>query len=402
MKWLIIEDALKDKRGHYFEYISTFKRGLEACGDEVAIFTDRTAEPWIEEALGSTPALPRCIWRRMSDGSPRWKKLIRYPVHGWQTFASVSRILKGNRGADVAFFPSVSTHHLLGLVPLLLSAGKNLPAKIILFFQCTPILPDETGNGARLNPEPTAKLFPILLRMLRPLVSSGRVILGVETEAMRVALTKLCGMPFVYFPHPVEFPAAGARVGEKSEEILLGCYGTTRYEKGNDLLQLASKEYLQKGPHKSVRFVMQWTEDFHDESGRLVTMDPFLRNHPQVEFITEYFAPDGGYMRQVAKTGIMVLPYRDSYVFRLSRVVIESMLAGVPVIVPESTTLAEQALAHGAAVSFRHDDPGGLVGAIKKAVDEYDDLRQKARRLAPLAANHFSVAQFRETLLTKS
>ena len=335
----------------------------------------------------------------MSDGSPRWKKLVRYPLHGWQTFTSVSRIFKANRGADVAFFPSVSTHHLLGLVPLLLIRAKRLPGKIILFFQCTPILPDQAEGGARLNPEATARLFPILVRLLRPLVASGRVILGVETEAMRAALTKLCGMPFVYFPHPVEFHAADAK--QASPGVLLGCYGTTRYEKGNDLFQVAAKEYLQRESDGSVRFVMHWTENFHAESGKLVTMDPYLVKHPQVDFITEFFAPDGGYMRQVAKTGIMVLPYRDSYVFRLSRVVIEAMLAGVPVIVPENTTLAKQALAHGAAVSFRHEDPDGLVQAIEEAVEGYGSLRQKARRLAPSVAQHFSVARFRDTLLAQ-
>jgi hypothetical protein len=28
MKWLIIEDALRDRKGHWLEYVSTFVRGL--------------------------------------------------------------------------------------------------------------------------------------------------------------------------------------------------------------------------------------------------------------------------------------------------------------------------------------------------------------------------------------
>ena len=36
MKWVIVEDALRDRRGHWLEYVSTFVRGLTALGDEVA------------------------------------------------------------------------------------------------------------------------------------------------------------------------------------------------------------------------------------------------------------------------------------------------------------------------------------------------------------------------------
>jgi hypothetical protein len=41
MKWWIFEDALRDRRGHWSEYLQTFRRGLEAESDEVRIFADR-------------------------------------------------------------------------------------------------------------------------------------------------------------------------------------------------------------------------------------------------------------------------------------------------------------------------------------------------------------------------
>jgi hypothetical protein len=33
MKWLIVEDALRDRKGHWLEYVSTFVRELRALGD---------------------------------------------------------------------------------------------------------------------------------------------------------------------------------------------------------------------------------------------------------------------------------------------------------------------------------------------------------------------------------
>jgi hypothetical protein len=37
MKWLIVEDALRDRKGHWLEYVSTFVRGLKELGDEVVV-----------------------------------------------------------------------------------------------------------------------------------------------------------------------------------------------------------------------------------------------------------------------------------------------------------------------------------------------------------------------------
>ncbi|MEI9864586.1 MAG: hypothetical protein WDN00_08545 [Limisphaerales bacterium] len=35
MRWLIVEDALRDRKGHWFEYLGTFARELRALDDEV-------------------------------------------------------------------------------------------------------------------------------------------------------------------------------------------------------------------------------------------------------------------------------------------------------------------------------------------------------------------------------
>ena len=68
MKWLIVEDALRDRRGHWLEYVSIFVRGLTALGDEVTVLCDRKAEGFIIELLGASPVLPESIWHRMGLG----------------------------------------------------------------------------------------------------------------------------------------------------------------------------------------------------------------------------------------------------------------------------------------------------------------------------------------------
>ena len=68
MRRWIFEDALRDRKGHWSEYLQTFRRGLEAEGDEVRIFADRECEAALAATLGAEPVLPKSIWARMSDG----------------------------------------------------------------------------------------------------------------------------------------------------------------------------------------------------------------------------------------------------------------------------------------------------------------------------------------------
>src|ERR1700744_3972089 len=94
MRWLIGEDGLRDRKGHLFEYVSTFEQGLRALGDEVTILADRQAEPFIVESLEAKALLPESIWHRMSDGAGALTRYLRVPAHAWQTWRTLSRFLK--------------------------------------------------------------------------------------------------------------------------------------------------------------------------------------------------------------------------------------------------------------------------------------------------------------------
>lgn len=398
-KWWIIEDALNSKQGHYYEYNRTFKEGLEAEGDSVRIFVDRTAEDWLVDSIGVERELPRSIWARMSDDAPRWKKLLRYPGHGWATYRAVRRLLRQNKDQlpDIIFVPSVFTHHLVGWVPLLRQQARAEGPKFLLFFPSTPIRFDPNTNATALKTDRTAQWFPRLVHHLAPLVENGQVILGVETRVMQCELVDLCGVPFSYFPHPVSLPIVD-QSAVQSKDILIGCYGAARAEKGSDLFQAAARQFLQKYPATRVRFAMQWLDDFKDENDLWVRKDPFLMAHPKFEYISRLFNTDGEYLRQVQKTDLMVLPYRDSYRYRLSRVVIESILAGVPVVVSRDTTLCEQASEFGAAIRVEMNSVNSLLNGIEESVVKIRELKMQASKAKSIAAVHFSVATFRSFL----
>jgi len=463
MKWLIVEDALRDHWGHWVEYLRTFQRGLKSCGDELTILCDRGADADLVSEFEAEPVLPQSIWHRMSDGAGALRRYARVPGHAFATFFALRKVLRGRRVKgkesrvasndrrpevggqrtevggqetvthagvpDLIFVPTVLVHHLLGWWMLLKTRAVPKSSRVLLFFPNLPLRMDEKGE-ARWNNAPTTKLMARLFRAMRPWIEERRVILGVETKAMRSALAQLTGLPVLYLPHPVDVPptelagiVASEELRVKSNEqvdevtrgelrvarqggatapakaVVFGCYGAARAEKGSDILQAAIRKVLEEDPEIPAGFAFQWVEDFDDGQGRRVKLDALLKNHPKVEVINRYFQRQE-YGRQLARTDAMVLPYQSrSYRVRVSRVVIEAMVHGLPVVTTEGTTMWNQVGEFGAGLPYVEGDARSLADAIRKMAAEFAVYRAAAQNRAPLAREHFSVATFRELLL---
>jgi glycosyltransferase involved in cell wall biosynthesis len=396
MKWLIVEDALRNKQGHWVEYINTFRDAFLAIGDSVEVLCDAGAEQWLIDKLDAKPVLPPSIWHRASDGASKWKRLARIPSHGWATFITLRRWFKSNPDSDIIFVPTVLVHHLLGWLFLINGPLRGSKSKLLLFFPNTPVCLDPTTGKGILAPEPTGRLFGWLIKCLGSAVKEGRVILGAETSSMRQALEEATGVPFVYLPHPVPVFFVPE---SKIRPLTMAVYGPARFEKGSDALQEAISRYLRSMPENKTNFVIQWLDDFLDNHGKMIAKDPDLAVNPQVEYITSYFEP-GEYPRRLSRTDVLMLPYRkSSYDLRVSRVVIEAMVHGIPVIATKGTTLAIQAEEYGACVTCEDGSVESLMAAICEAVDHHTVLKTKAEGLATTAAVHFSVNTFRNIAL---
>jgi glycosyltransferase involved in cell wall biosynthesis len=427
LRWWILEDALRDRKGHWLEYLQTFQRGLMAEGDEVRFFASKECSPDAAALFDAEAILPRSIWARMSDGASKLRRLLRIPAHGLATYRAISKLLAdcpaphalgfsptrrsdepegtlpaGRALPDLLFVPTVLVHHLVGWIPLIKWKLRKLPCRVLLFFPNAPVDLREDGT-AHLLPEPTAKLFRVCIRSLAKEVACGKVILGAETKPMTKALSEVTGVPFTYLPHPVELstkhlPATRDQLpATAANPIVFGCYGAERHEKGSDILQRAVRLALEENPDLPALFTFQWLEGFKDEKGELVQLDPWLDQHPKVSVIKSYFA-EGEYERQLGSTDVMLLPYRDPYVLRVSRVVIEAMKLAIPVVTTMNTTLADQAGEFGSVLVCEQSSAQSLAREISRAVADYKQLVQCAGAREAAARDHFSVRHFRETL----
>jgi hypothetical protein len=220
MRWLIIEDSLESRRGHWFEYLEDFCSELPRLRDEVTLLVSRRAEPFIQSQLGGRPVLPESAYGKMSDGAPAWRRFARIPVHAWRTFWAVRRYLRTAPAPDVIFVPTVIVHHLLAWTALVKLKLKRGNARVLLFF---PELPIRKRDGAvMLDGSPTSKLTRQLLRRRETEIRAGKVILGVETQAMKQAAEQVFGVPSTYFPHPVQTSNTETLPGEVANQKLHG------------------------------------------------------------------------------------------------------------------------------------------------------------------------------------
>lgn len=395
MHWIIIEDSLESSKGHWLEYLGGFCRELPKLGDEVTLLVSCRAENFIRSSLNGLPVLPESAYNRMSDGAPAWRRLARVPIHAWKTFWSVRRFLKTCSQPDVVFVPTVITHHLLGWFWLIKTVLRRQSVKVLLFFPGLPIRWSESTAEPALDNSLTARLMRLLLQKLSTEIKNGKVVLGVETQAMKQAAEKIFGVTFTYFPHPVQ-PAELS--GESSTSLMMACYGAARHEKGSDILLEAIGKYLNRFPDSRTKFVIQWLDNFVLPSGETAILSPELQQHPQVEIISRFF-DEGEYACWLAKTDVMLLPYRfSSYGLRVSRVIIEALVYGIPTVVNKDTTLEEQAQKFGAMVLCEDGNVETLVNAIQIMEQNFLQFKSQAEKQKAAARKHFSVNHFRHII----
>lgn len=397
LRWLIVEDALRDRSGHWEEYVTMFTRELRARGDDVDLLVTREAEPRVCAALGAHPVLPRSIWHRTGTG--RIARLARYPLHAWATWRTVHRWLRQSPSEyDLIFVPTVSAHHALGWWPLVQRTLAGTRTRVLLFFIQIPAEVDPVSGRVHWPPTPSARLLPAALRRIASAVSSGRVILGAEPDRIGQALAARTGLPVKVFPQPVHrwvdrTPRAAAA------PLRFACFGAARAEKGSDLLVRAIQLFLDRHPDQRVHFTLQWVDDFTDEQGRPVRLPEALRSDPRVTIISRYFV-DNEYSDCLAQTDVMILPYRlAAYRLRGSRVAIEAAVNGIPVICTAGSTLADTIEQHGAGITFTEANVDDLVRALAEAVHQFAGLATKASHRQASARAYYSVERFRADLL---
>jgi glycosyltransferase involved in cell wall biosynthesis len=92
----------------------------------------------------------------------------------------------------------------------------------------------------------------------------------------------------------------------------------------------------------------------------------------------------------------MVLSYRSPYRLRVSRVVIEAIMHGIPVITTTGTTLFEQVEEFGEVVGCEHGNAKSLAEAIFQSFIKSTEWDVATQTKKNVARKHFSISNFQK------
>ncbi len=398
MKVLIVEEALKTLHGHWFQYISDIVNGGREAGHEIEVAVHKDACPEILQALPCRPVLNATVFEKNVVSAGKFDGFKRSFVHNRSLYRDLCAFLSANNDYDVIIATTPRLDHLLAYEFLHWRFPHQKRPHFVLIF--VESVGKYSSDYTRISFGKKSLPLKLALKLSRFLPERENFSLVTESAGLVRQFEKFCGIEFGLVPHVTRLPVSDS-YRKKSDPLaapvspkILGTFGFTRYDKGVDVLQSAIKLFPPPAGQPGIRFVVQWTGDYQLPDGSWIRKDSTLENSSWVQYIPA-FSASSEYYEWIARTDIMVLPYRkDFYYDKLSRVAIDGALAGIPIVYPSGTWLESFVQQYAAGVAFQPEDPASLAQAIQEAVIKFPELKVKADARKQIAEDAFSARTF--------
>lgn len=393
---LIVEESLRDLKAHWFEYIKTITTAAKAKNWQVEVACHQDVASEIKDKLSIFPIFRHAYYLDNNKKKlPGWR-YYGFILHSLRCFKVLFPFLKQQPRYDEIFVPTVLVHHLIAWWALA-NWHPHSPKHLTLFFVTNPGIWHQQQKKS-VFPK-SSRLQGWLLQRFGKLIQQGKVTFAVETPGAKQEFEELTGLPFELLPHPV--PEFNFTV-TPSQTLNFGCYGFARYEKGADLLQNAISKLLTQKPDFNAQFTIQWVEPFILPDGSICQPEPDFCQYPQVAIIDRPLLSED-YQNLLQHTSCMILPYRNSsYHARVSRVTIEAIYLGIPLIYTKGGWLEATITEFGAGISIEDENIDDLTAGIQLMSANYQDYRQKALSKKTMAQQYFSGQNFFNLLTSQS
>lgn len=396
---LIVEEALKDRRGHWYEYNRAIITEARGRGITTTVLAHRDLEAGLRDELRAEPFFPVTSWDNgynHPSAARRYLGLLRHNLRVWRW---LSRHFAAHAPYDVVLVPTVVLYHWLAWRWLAWRGCGRWFKRLVLTTR---------NNAGEYNPATGGYQFNASAQVLRRVVASfgvqvrrGVVELTSDSARLAAQYQALCGVPFTTFPHPRptdHLPLATA-ARAPGRPLVFAALGPPRYEKGSDLILTAIRLVRQRRPELAVRFVLQWTGQVHAPVIGEVVPSAELEADPNVEFIRRDLST-AEYQQQLEAADALLVPYRRAqYHARLSGVAIEAFQSGVPCICVADTWVADCMAAIGSGLTIAEETAPALADAMLTFADRHAEFRDRAQARIPLARRTHSPVTFVDRLL---
>jgi glycosyltransferase involved in cell wall biosynthesis len=403
---LIVEEALKNRRGHWYEYNLAIVVEARRQGIDVTVLTHRDLEEDLRREFNATPFFPVTSWDGGYYHTSILKRYLGLLRHNLLICRLLGRHFTKTEQYDVVLVPTVVLYHWLGWRWLTWRFGGTRFKKVVLTTRNNAGEYDSSSGGYRFNS--SAKILRLIVRSFGKSVGRGLVEMASDSHVLCRQYQSLTGIPFHTYPHPrtlsVPTPSEEAKSGRsaQSQLVTLAALGPPRLEKGSDLILEAIAWIRANRPELPVRFIFQWTDKLMRPSGEEVLPAPELLTDSQVELIRSDLSSNA-YLEKLMEADALLVTYRrNQYHARLSGVAIEAFQAGIPCICISNTWIAEAMDTLGAGIALEREDVGALVEAIITLVQNSSEYAEKARLRASIAREVHSPKAFVDQLINET
>lgn len=403
---LIIEEALRDREGHWFEYNRATKSAVQIDSPvHVEILGNHTMQQDVADELQAKPFFRFTVWDQIYNHPQSWKRYLGILHHNYRLYRDLNRYFRTANYNKSVFAPTVVLHHLLAYHFIASRYAGRKFDQLILLMRNNVAIYDETGKRTFRG---TARFWKWAIQRFKRMINAGTVRFVTDSERLADEYQELTGIRFEVLPHPSlvgmstvqSAPCDNEARGVKSNPIQLILPGPARYEKGVDRLLEAIRELGAEPESAHLQFIFQWSQPFSLPDGSMLGPDDVERfGSDRISFKTiRTPLSSDDYRQLLVNSDFVILPYRiEGYFSRISGVAVEAMMLGKPVLFTQNTwidTISKQ-FATGLSMG---GDARSIAAAIRQAISQCEELRQIAKARQPDVAEFFSGRNFRDLL----
>ncbi|MBW4575264.1 MAG: glycosyltransferase [Aphanothece sp. CMT-3BRIN-NPC111] len=394
---LIVEEALKDYTGHWYEYDKAVTEINRLRGVDVAIAAHQTVSPEIVQELKALPLFQYTNWDGIYYSPSALKRYWGIGQHNWRVYKTLDKFLASSEPFDCIFVPTVIIYHLAAWLLLVRKYQGKKFKRLVLFFR------NNAGSYPNNSIQPVFKRSTNILKKtiqsFQCFIQSGVVCLATDSSRLALEYNILTGVDVKVFPSP-RIKLLAEQIVQKSpgELVVMSCLGPPRLEKGIDLLQLAILHLIKEHPELNVKFIIQWNREIYYLDGSKLEPNPKLENSQNVLLLKSDLSSDE-YDQYLAQSDCIVLPYRrESYYARISGIAVEAATAGIPIIFTKDTWMEDAVSQYGAGLGVENENVLDLAEKIYLMALQISKYRAEAMVKAKLAQAYHSPENFLKCL----
>lgn len=393
---LIVDDRLRDERGHQLSFVSGMAEWLDRCGAVVEVWTHQAFDPALDVPSATVRRLFPLSWAEAFVSATSRTRVIAMLSHNRRFLCQMLRAGRGSRW-DLVIATEASVFHLFAWWAWLVIAPRR--TELLLVFVQPPWMLDYSPVDGSARAKPQACLYHWALRLLQRNLRTGRCRLAADSTAVATYLRNRGKWAVADIVVPAGHDRLALLTGsppDRSNGLRLGVLGRPTRDRGFARVLAAIGQWCATAEpaRPPVRFVVQWhaDQDAHQEDYAMLCQ--LAGRFPKAIEIVERALDDEAYAGLIVSLHGGILAYdRSSYANRASHVALECLWTGRPFVATAGTWIAGEMAARGAGV-ICGTSPAEIVTAIAAFARDYEQLATLALSRRDRARDHCSWPRF--------